>query len=41
MDIAFRAPKVEHYNEEQAAAVQAEDVDKAGEECLITCIRTA
>ena len=41
MDIAFRAPRVEHYNEEQAAAVRTEDVDRAEEECLITCIRTA
>ena len=41
MDIAFRAPRVEHYNEEQAIAVWAEDVDRAKEECLITCIYTA
>ena len=40
-DIAFRAPRVEHYNEEQAAAVRTEDVDRAEEERLITCIRTA
>ena len=40
-DIAFRAPRVEHYNEEQAVAVRTEDVDRAEEECLITCIRTA
>ena len=40
-DIAFRAPRVEHYNEEQAAAVQTEDIDRAEEEHLITCIRTA
>ena len=37
-DIAFRASRVEHYNEEQAAAVRTEDVDKAEEERLITCI---
>ena len=41
MDIAFRAPKVEHYNEEQAVAIWTEDVDRAEEERLITCIRTA
>ena len=41
VDIAFRAPRVEHYNEEQATAVQTEDVDRAEEERLITCIRTA
>jgi hypothetical protein len=40
-DIAFRAPRVEHCNKEQVAAVQTEDVDRAKEECLITCIRTA
>ena len=40
-DIAFRAPRVENYDEELATAVQTEDVDKAEEECLITCVRTA
>ena len=40
VDIAFRAPRVEHYNEEQAAVVRTEDVDRA-EKRLITCIRTA
>ena len=40
-NIAFRAPGVEHYNEEQATAVQIEDADRAKEECLITYIRTA
>ena len=37
-DIAFRAPRVENYNEEQAATIQIEDVDRAEEEHLITCI---
>ena len=32
---------MEHYNEEQAIAVQTEDVDRAKEERLITCIRIA
>ena len=41
MDITFRAPRVENYDEEEAAAVQTEDVDRAEEERLITCIRTA
>ena len=41
VDIAFQAPRVENYNEEQAAAVQPEDIDRAKEECLITCIRIA
>ena len=40
-DVAFRAPRVENYDEEQAVAVRIEDVDRAKEECLITCIRTA
>ena len=41
VDIAFRAPRVEHYDEEQATAVQTEDVDRAEEERLITYVRTA
>ena len=40
-DISFRAPRVEIYDEEQAVAVWTEDVDRAEEERLITCIRTA
>ena len=40
-DIAFRAPRVENYDEEQAAAIWTEDVDRAEEECLITCVCTA
>ena len=40
-DIAFRAPRVQHYDEEQATAVQTENIDRAEEEHLITCIRTA
>jgi len=39
-DIAFRAPMVENY-EEQATAVRIEDIDRAEEERLITCVRTA
>ena len=41
VDIAFRAPRVEHYIEEQAVAVRIEDVDRAEEERSITYIRTA
>ena len=37
-DIAFRAPRVEHYNEEQAVAIRTEDVNRAKEERLVTCI---
>ena len=40
-DVAFRAPRVENYDEEQAVAVRTEDVDRAEEEHLITCVRTA
>ena len=40
MDIAFQAPRVEYYDEEQAVAVQTEDVDWVEEEHQITCVRT-
>ena len=40
-DIAFRAPRVVNYDEEQAVAVRTEDVNRAKEECLITCVHTA
>ena len=32
---------MENFDEEQAADVRTEDVDRAKEECLITCVRTA
>ena len=32
---------MENYDEEQAVAVRTEDIDRAEEERLITCIRTA
>ena len=41
MDIAFRAPRIKHYNEEQAIAVRTEDIDRAEEEHLISCVHTA
>ena len=41
VDIAFRAPRVESYDEELASAVRTEDVDWAEEERLITCVRIA
>ena len=31
---------MENYDEEQAIAIQTEDVDRTKEECLIACIRT-
>ena len=34
-DIAFRAPRVENYDEEQAVAIWIEDVNRAEEEHLI------
>ena len=40
-DVTFRAPRVENYDEEQAEAIQSEDVDRVEEECLITYVRTA
>ena len=41
VDIAFRAPRVENYDEEQAVAVRTEDIDRAEEERLITYVRIA
>ena len=32
---------MENYDEEQAEAVRSEDIDRAKEECLITCVHTA
>ena len=32
---------MEHFDKEQATAVRTEDIDRAEEEHLITCIRTA
>jgi hypothetical protein len=41
VDIAFRAPWVENFDEEQSAIAQQEDVDRHEEERLVTCVRTA
>ena len=41
VDIAFRAPRVKIFDEEQAAVVRTEDIDRTEEESLITCVRTA
>jgi hypothetical protein len=41
VDIAFRAPRVENFDLEQAATVWTEDVDRDKEERLITCVRIA
>ena len=32
---------MENYDEEQAEAIRSKDIDRAEEECLITCVRTA
>ena len=40
-NIAFRAPRVENFDEEQATAFWTKDVDKAEEERLITYVHTA
>ena len=40
-DIAFRAPRVENYDEEQAVAVRTEDINRAEKERLITYVRIA
>ena len=40
-DIVFQAPRVENFDEEQVVAVLIEDVYRAKEERLITCVRTA
>ena len=37
-DVAFRAPRVENYDEEQAATGRTEDVDRSEEERLITYV---
>ena len=39
--IAFRAPRVEHNDEEQTVVVWTEDINRAEEERLITCICAA
>ena len=39
-DIAFRASRVENYDEEQATAVRTEDINRAKEKRLITCVHT-
>ena len=40
-DVAFRAPRVENYVEEQAVAIRTEDIDRTKEERLITYVCTA
>jgi hypothetical protein len=40
-DIAFRAPRVENYNEENSDQARLIKVDSLKEECLVSCVRTA
>jgi hypothetical protein len=40
-DIAFRALRVENFNEEQSVIAHQEDVDRLEEERLVTCVHTA
>ena len=40
-DIAFRAPRVENFNEKKSATALEEDVDHLEEERLVTCVRMA
>ena len=40
-DVAFRAPRVENYNEENSDLTQLVEVDNLEEEHLVICVRTA
>ena len=37
-DVAFRAPRLEHYNEENSDRAWANDINRLEEECLVTCV---
>ena len=41
IDIAFRAPRVENYNEENSNQAQLVELDSLEEERLATCVRMA
>ena len=36
-DVSFRAPRVEHYDEENSDRAQADDINRLEEERLVTC----
>ena len=38
-DVAFRAPRVENYNEENSDQARLVEVDSLEEERLVTCVR--
>ena len=40
-DVAFRAPRVENYNEENSNQAQLIELDNLEEERLVTCAQTA
>lgn len=40
-DVAFRSPRVENYSEEISDQARADDVDRAEEERLAACVRSA
>ena len=40
-DVAFQAPRIENYDEENNDQARQDDVDRLEEECLVTCVRTA
>ena len=40
-DVAFRAPRVEHYDEENSDRARADDINRQEEERLVTCVQTA
>jgi len=39
-NIAFQAPRVENYNEENSDKAQLVELDSLEEECLVTCVWT-
>ena len=40
-DVAFLAPRIENYDEENNDQARQDDVDQLEEECLVTCVQTA
>ena len=40
-DVAFQAPRVENYNEENSNQARLVELDSLEEEHLVTCVRTA
>ena len=40
-DVAFRAPRIENYDEENNDQARQDDVDRLEEECLVTFVQMA